>query len=225
MSSMSCIYRHTGYNSAVQELRKSAGGEVVDYSFLMDRLGAYASPRDKITQLLRRGSLVRVKKGLYIFGEVLSQEPYSHEVLANLIYGPSYISLEYALSYYGLIPEGVTELTCVTPKRDKYFRTPVGRFSYRYLHLKKYAIGIEQHEALEHSPYLIASPEKALVDLLLLRSPTLNGVEEMQEHLTENLRIDPEDLVKLSSLMIRQMRDIIKHPHLLYLAQSIEGLG
>ena len=208
----------------LQELRKKADGETIDYQFLMTLLGDYASPRGKLTQLLKQGSLVRVKKGLYVFGELLAREPYSLEVLANLIYGPSCISLEYALSYHGLIPEGISEVTSVTPKRDKYFTTPVGNFSYRYLHRRKYAMGIEQHGSLEKYPYLIASAEKALVDLLLLRDPILGNLEDMQEHLSENLRIDTTDLANLDSVNIRQMNDVIKHPHLLYLAQTIESL-
>ncbi|MEE2960920.1 MAG: hypothetical protein VYA34_09255 [Myxococcota bacterium] len=222
---MSINDRPTGCIMLLQELRKIADGEIIDYPFLMDLLGDYASPRDKITLLLKQGSLVRVKKGLYVFGELLAREPYSQKVLANLIYGPSYISLEYALSYHGLIPEGVSEITSVTPKRDKYFATPVGNFSYRYLHRKKYAMGIEQHDALDKYPYLIASAEKALVDLLLLRNPNIKDLEEMNEHLFENLRIDHEDLANLSSVNIRQMNDTIKHSHLLYFAQAIESLS
>jgi hypothetical protein len=57
--------------------------------------------------LLRRKDIIRVKKGLYIFGETYARRPFSREVLANVIYGPSYVSLDYALHYHGLIPERV----------------------------------------------------------------------------------------------------------------------
>ncbi len=64
------------------------------------------------------------------------------KVLANLIYGPSYISLEYALQYWGLIPERVETVTSITGKRNKFFTTPLGNFSYRYLHKSKFIQGV-----------------------------------------------------------------------------------
>ena len=96
---------------------------------LLDVLEGYARPRDKITQWLNRGIIVRIKKGLYVFGESLRRKPYSRELLANLIYGPSYLSLEWALQYYGLIPERVEALTSVTTGRSRKFSTPAGLFA------------------------------------------------------------------------------------------------
>src|SRR5262245_31791812 len=117
----------------IDEIRKSVVNEEIDYLLLTSLLKQYKRPRDKITQLLKSGALIRVKKGLYIFGSRYAKKPYILETLANLIYGPSYISLEYALAFYGMIPERVEVLTSVTNKRDKIFKTPVGLFTYRYL--------------------------------------------------------------------------------------------
>src|SRR5205085_9208942 len=100
--------------------------EEIDYQFLLSLLLEYARPREKISAWLKSGELIRVKKGLYIFGPQVAQGPYSPEVLANLIYGPSAISLNYALSFYGLIPERVTTITSITNKRNKQFSTAVG---------------------------------------------------------------------------------------------------
>ena len=91
----------------LETLRKIAGREEIDYQFLLSILKEYAHPRDKISEWLKSGDLIRVKKGLYIFGKQIAQTSYLLEVLANLIYGPSAISLSYALSFYGLIPERV----------------------------------------------------------------------------------------------------------------------
>ena len=90
----------------VEELRKRISGEEFDYQALLDGLREYDRPRDKITNLLRQGGIIRVKKGIYVFGERYRRRPFSRELLANMIYGPSYVSLETALHYYGLIPEG-----------------------------------------------------------------------------------------------------------------------
>ena len=85
--------------------------DVFDYTTLVSALSDFRKPRDKITKLLERGTLIRVKKGLYCFNEVLRKRLLSREYLANLIYGPSYVSLEYALAFHGLIPERVETVT------------------------------------------------------------------------------------------------------------------
>jgi hypothetical protein len=79
------------------DLRSRIDGGEFDYLALMNALREYARPRDKITALLRRGEIVRVKKGIYVFGEGSGAQPFSREVLANLLFGPSYISLDSAL--------------------------------------------------------------------------------------------------------------------------------
>src|SRR6202008_2894394 len=112
--------------------------EEIDYTFVMDCLKDYKSPRAKLTGLLQKGDLIRVKKGIYLFGPEYRKGPYSPEVLANKIYGPSYVSREYALAYYGLIPEYVVEVTSISTKRARNFDTPMGRFSYARLPSKLY---------------------------------------------------------------------------------------
>ena len=119
--------------NVMTSIRAGAKTEELDYLFLMNCLAAYKHPRDKLTALLRRKDLVRVKKGLYVFGKDYRHRPFSHEVLANLIYGPSYISFESALGYYGLIPEKVTRTTSACLKRNKHLKTPIGEFVYYYL--------------------------------------------------------------------------------------------
>lgn len=89
----------------IEQLYKILGREEVDYPSIISALCDYASPRDKITHWLRSGELIRIKKGVYVFSKDVSNAPPSIELLANLIYGPSAISLQYALSFYGLIPE------------------------------------------------------------------------------------------------------------------------
>ena len=130
----------------------------------MDFLQSYAKPRDKIRAMLKAGEIVRVKKGIYVFGEDYRRGPWSREILANLVYGPSYISLDYALGYHGFIPERVVAVTSVTLSRSRRFETPVGLFTYRSLSCRKYSIGIDQHELDGGQHFLIAAPAKALAD-------------------------------------------------------------
>ena len=125
-------------------LRRDIGREEFDYVTLTGALKGYARPRAKITALLRRNAIIRVKKGLYVFGPEIRRRPFSLELLANMIYGPSYISMEYALAHYGLIPERVNEVTSASLERNKRFNAPVGRLSYQAIPEKAFWIGEER---------------------------------------------------------------------------------
>ena len=100
---------------------------------------------------------------------------------------------EYALASYGLIPERVDIITSMTTQKSKMFETPVGNFSYTHLDLKKYTPGICLKEIDEKHFCLIASPEKALADVIASQK-SISTREELFAHLVENMRIDEESL-------------------------------
>ena len=182
----------------MEQLRKNIPGEEFDYQTLMDALAAYAAPRDRVSSLLRQGDIIRVKKGLYVFNENIRRKPICRELFANLIYGPSYLSLDYALQYHGLIPERVTTLTSVTTGRSRLFDTPLGRFEYRMIPLPAFRTGMDRVALEDGRSFLIAVPEKALADKLLCeRGIGIRGRRELQRHLEEELRIDRADLSRL----------------------------
>ena len=182
-----------------EELRRSIPGEEFDYQSLLGALKGYERPRDKITALLRRGVIVRVKKGIYVFGQKYARRPFSREALANIIYGPSYVSLDYALHYHGLIPERVEAVTSVSVGRNRRFTTPVGLFLYSTAPLKAYQIGIDQAE-VDGRTFLIATPEKALCDKIYNdRGTGIRSQTEMRKYLFASLRIDPESLKRLDA--------------------------
>src|SRR4030042_3160488 len=135
-----------GEDIMIDDLRRRLGGEEFDYQILLDSLKQYECPRDKITSLLRQGAVIRVKKGIYVFGPKYARRPFSREILANMIYGPSCISLDFALHYHGLIPERVEAVTSVTSGRGGRFVTPVGLFIYRQIPLGAFPVGIDQVE-------------------------------------------------------------------------------
>lgn len=183
----------------IEDLRKKVPNEEFDYQILLDVLKEYESPRDKITALLKRKDIIRVKKGIYIFGERYARRPFSREVLANMILGPSYVSLDYALHYYGLIPERVETLTSVTSGRNRQFSTPVGLFTYRGIPRNAYPVGIDQIE-IEGRRFFIATPEKALCDKLYdARGIGIRSRSALKEYLFTSLRIDVEELRKLDT--------------------------
>ncbi len=190
-------------------VRNHAIHGVIDYVQLMSVLKDYKAPHRKINIMLKSGELIRIKKGLYVLGDNYRDEPICLEFLANLIYGPSYISQEYALQYYGMIPERVDIVTSMTCKRLKLFKTPVGTFQYAYLNLERFNVGIDWQTFRSDMRLLIASPEKAIVDTLI-QYPTITTMKDMSKHLIENLRIDES---ALKNLDLNRLEKISDHYH------------
>ena len=189
-------------------IRKQITNEEFDYQTLLDSLKDYARPRDKISDLIRKGIIIRVKKGLYIFGDDYRHGPYSRETLANLIYGPSYISLEYALHYYGLIPERVEAVTSVTCGRTRKFSTPLGLFIYRMIPLEAFRSGMDRIELEGGRSFLIAIPEKALADKIRYdRGTGIQTQKHLYDYLINNLRIDPVALKELNPEFLAEIAD------------------
>ena len=181
--------------TTINDIRRSIQTDVFDYQQLMDCLKHYAKPRDKVRAMLKVGEIVRVKKGIYVFGKSYRHGPWSQEILANLIYGPSYISFDYALRYYGFIPERVVAVTSATLSRSRRFDTPVGMFTYRSLSTHKYSIGIDQRQLEAGQHFLIASPAKALADKIWTDHRfTPRKIADFRAYLREDLRIPPDAL-------------------------------
>lgn len=206
----------------ISALRKTIPWEEFDYQALLQALQDYAYPRDKITDLLAKGIVVRVKKGLYVFGDAYRTRPYSREILANLIYGPSCVSLEYALHYHGLTPEGSAALTSVTTKRGRQFQTPVGLFLYRTIPETGFHVGVQRVELEDGRAFLLAGPEKALVDRFRSdRGLQLRSRRGCLEYLFESLRIAAEDLNRLDIDLLDRMAAAYQSPRVRLLVDSI----
>lgn len=153
----------------------------------------YTNPDDFISRMVKSGELIRLKNGFFLIAEKIEQSSVPYEQIANLLYGPSYISFEWALSFYKMIPEGVYVVTSASATKSKAFNTPVGTFEYTYLSHHRYAIGIDQKENTA-GRFLIATPEKALADLIHLKSKKLEG-HDLLSDLIDARRMD-EDLLK-----------------------------
>jgi len=164
-----------------------------DTLYLMNSLIDYASPKSKLTNMVKSGELIRIRRGLYVKGN-----DYDRKTLANVIYGPSYISFEYALSWYGMIPERVEAVTSAVynKNKDREFDTPAGRFVYRYINPAVYFYGIVREE-LNGEPFLVASKEKALCDLLYKIKKSDAGYD-IESLLFNDLRINEAELLSLS---------------------------
>lgn len=160
----------------------------------------YSNKNTKLLRDIKDKKLFKITNGLY---ETDPNTP--GYLLASSIYGPSYISFEYALSYYGLIPERVTTITCATfeKKKKKEYITDFGTFTYRDIPSSAYPEEIILKEENNYS-YQIATPEKALCDKLYSLSPLFNYTN-LENMLFNDLRIDEEEFNKLDILKINKL--------------------
>lgn len=163
----------------------------IDFAALATIFSDHKFPKDKISTLEKKGDLIRLKKGNYVVSPKIHNQAISKELIANHLYGPSYISFESALSFHSLIPERVHTTRSMTIKRSRKFSTPLGNFEYIFAKKKYFEIGIQQEIINNEYAFLIASPEKALCDIIVV-TPRLRiqSVKAMQIFLEEDMRID-----------------------------------
>ena len=182
-------------------------------AMLLEELREYASPANKLARMVASGDFIQVVKGVYETDRTVPGH-----LLAGSIYGPSYVSFEYALSHYGLIPEAVYTITCASfeKKKKKKYETPFGTFTYRDVPSEAFPLGVEVVQEGAYY-YRIATPEKALCDKLYTVPPVANA-KELLNLLVEDLRIEESDLRSLD-------RDIITSYGEKYHTTNIKRLG
>ena len=127
---------------------------------------------EKVRSLEQKEYVIRLKRGLYVVNPEVSRVPLSLELIANQLYAPSYVSMSSALRYYGLIPETVYTVQSITVKHSRSFDTPVGHFDYSSINRETFHVGVTIIEKQTYT-FLMASPEKALCDLIA-NSPKVN---------------------------------------------------
>ena len=155
-------------------------------SALLYEFKDYRNPYDHIRLLVKDGSLIKLKRGLYETS--IDENPF---VIASVLYAPSYVSFQSALSFYGLIPERAVAVTSASlgARKNKNYRNSFGSFSYQDVPEKAYSLGLKWMENFG-SPYFIATKEKALCDLLAKIEPIPK--ENFEAFLYDDLRIDKE---------------------------------
>ena len=176
---------------------------------------------DKISHLVKSGELTRLKKGVYTFSKAYLTKPIDLINAANTLYAPSYVSFDYALGYYGMIPERVSEITSATYKNKKLFETPIGRFSYKKVPLKAYALGVDWLYDEHEGGRFIATPEKALCDKIRydrgIGTLTQSG---MVDYLKYDLRLEVTE--PLDARLIEEIAAAYKSKNLKTLSQVVE---
>ena len=146
----------------------------------------------QISRWQKDGFLIKIKQGFYTFTDQKIDD-YFLFLIANKIYEPSYISLEKALKYYGLIPEEIFQITSVSTKKTNTFNNPVGSFSYR--HIKESLFWGYHFISNSNQKVLIADAEKAILDYIYLHFElkTENDFKELRinsNSFNENINLD-----------------------------------
>ena len=159
---------------------------------------------EKARALVDSGKIIRLKKGLYIASEEESGKAFNRFLISNHIYGPSYVSQSTALRYYGLIPERVHTTQAVTTKHSRNFETPIGLFRYIGCSDEYFHIGLKiTHE--NGVNFLIATPEKALCDLInYSKGVNLRFVKDVRSFLEDDIRFDTDALAELNIDIIKR---------------------
>jgi hypothetical protein len=184
---------------------KHLGVIPINKDILYSLYGNLKFPENKIADLERKGIIIRIKRGLYVVSKQIHNQEISRELVANHLYGPSYIPFETALAIHGLIPEKVFAVRSATFKRAKRFENIVGNFEYITVPQNYYSIGISRQIIDDKYSYLLATPEKALCDLIIATpNLRLQSVKAMQIYLEENLRIDFPDWQNIDINIISQ---------------------
>ena len=148
------------------------------------------------------GDLIRIRNGLYLLGKERRKYPYNSFEVANFILEPSYVSLESALSHYGLIPEAVYTTTSVTTRKNLEQDTPIGHFSFSHLKTNYFNFGFYQVREAD-CRYLVATPLKALMDYIVLRKKFYKTIEDLEE----DLRFDFDEFKSYKEFVNREKVD------------------
>ncbi len=159
---------------------------------------------EKAISLVDTGRIIRLKKGLYVASEEETGKPICRPLLANHIYGPSYVSFSTALRFYGLIPERVHTIQSVTTKHSRDFENKMGLFTYRNASDEYFHIGIRIIAENDLS-FLMASPEKALCDIInFSKGINLRFIKDVGDFLENDIRLDTEILQEFNTDILEE---------------------
>lgn len=186
------------------------------YAMMIEELSRYSAPANKLSRMTKEGSCIQIVKGLY---ETDRSTP--GYLLAGSIYGPSYLSFDFVLSRYGLIPEAVYIFTSATfeKKKSKNYTTPFGTFTYRDVPSSVYPCEVRIQSEGDYI-YQIATAEKALCDKLYTLSPVKNK-KELASLLFDDLRIDEIEFSKLDKQRLLRLCELYHCTNMKMLAKLV----
>ncbi len=151
----------------------------------------------QLSQWTKQGKIIKLKKGVYTLNEIDRRITLSPYMVAKELYSPSYISLEFALSHYQLIPEAVNIFTCITTNKTKTFKNKYGIFIYHSIKKESF-FGFKNNKSPDNHNYFLASPEKAVLDFIYYNIPAAS--RDVKLELSDNYRFQNLDLLNYKVL-------------------------
>jgi len=203
-------------NIAIEKNLQQYNTHIIDHATLATILinSGYNGINDKINKLKKDGLLETLKRGTVT----------SKEIIANTLLSPSYISFDYALYFYGLIPESVHDVTSATTKSSKTFKTKTGTYSFRQVKKELYPIGLKI-EFTKNGNFIIASKEKALCDkVYYTKDIQITSKKMMLEFLEYDIRIDMEELEDCDINIFQKYYEISKSKKIQFLLQILHDI-
>src|SRR3990167_559795 len=191
----------------------------IDLDGLLDRTPA--ARYGMVNKALKKGELIKIRRGLYIITDKYRRRKLSKLYLASRIVPHSYISLESAMSYYGWIPERVATVTSVLATgRTKKFTTPFGEFVFYQLPVNEYEFltGVHRIEEIKDEPFLLASPLRALADYIYVKKIEWKNIT----YLTSSLRIDMEQLIQIRPKHFLEIKRVFRSRRVLHFLESLK---
>lgn len=183
---------------------------------LLNIYETYSDPLGKIHREAKKGNLYQVIKGLYE-----TDQKVSGHLLAGVIYGPSYLSFEYALAFHGLIPERVYTFTSATYNKNKRknYSNVFGMYTYRDVPKKAFPLEVVGVISGDYS-YVMATPEKALCDTLYIKPPQ-TSMKRLKELMFDDMRIEEDDFYKLDVEKIVSLCEVYSSTNLKLLRKIV----
>ena len=192
------------------------GNTPIDFATVASLFPEIKCKYNKVSALEKRGDLIRLKQGMFVAHPNLTGQRLSEMLVANSLYGPSYVSLQSALRYYGLIPEFVFTTCSMTMKPSQIFYNSLGRFEYVHISKEAFPIGVKEITFSEGYSVLIATPEKALCDLIAdISYLNLRYRNEILVWLEEDIRFDMDELFHFDTNILREYAKVGKKKNMI----------
>jgi predicted transcriptional regulator of viral defense system len=180
----------------------------INHGMLVQLMDDVKYPEQKIKYLAKAGKILPLMRGWYLLNEKEGAN-FSKFHVANLLYGPSYVSGLSALSHYGLISDRSITVTSMVFKRSKNLKTSIGFFNYIYTKKEVFSIGINSVEMAENVNCVLASPTKALYDHIVITPHlTFTGKQDLYSYLEDDLRYDIDRLKELDTKLLEQLANM-----------------
>lgn len=174
-----------------------------------------------IHRAINANEILRLKRGLYILApEFRKSDPHPY-VIAAMLHAPSHISLETALSFHGLIPETVFQVSSVTCSRSRNFDTPLGLFTFQRVPLLNPRSGVEVVKLSKYSWAFVAKPLRAITDLIYLRKE-ISWETDGFGFLTDSLRMENEDISQIDFSHFNEILKGLRDKRTLYYLKSMK---